>query len=192
MANINLLSWREDMRQEKKKAFVSAMAITFVVGLAAAFLWGQYVQSQTDTQNQRNGVLTGAINALAKDVEEIKNLKMRRKQVLERMAVIQSLQSARPDIVKVYDEFVRVIPDGVYIDSVARVGDDISLAGYAESNNRISSFMRQLDGSYKFSDPNLIKVNADATLGEQGNRFDLRVKIKAVNNGELDLKAAGK
>ncbi|MEH6543298.1 MAG: PilN domain-containing protein [Porticoccaceae bacterium] len=192
MANINLLSWREDMRQEKKKAFVSAMAITFVVGLAAAFLWGQYVQSQTDTQNQRNGVLTGAINALAKDVEEIKNLKMRRKQVLERMAVIQSLQSARPDIVKVYDEFVRVIPDGVYIDSVARVGGDISLAGYAESNNRISSFMRQLDGSYKFSDPNLIKVNADATLGEQGNRFDLRVKIKAVNNGELDLKAAGK
>lgn len=192
MANINLLSWREDMRQEKKKAFVSAMAITFVVGLAAAFLWGQYVQSQTDTQNQRNGVLTGAINALAKDVEEIKNLKMRRKQVLERMAVIQSLQSARPDIVKVYDEFVRVIPDGVYIDSVARVGGDISLAGYAESNNRISSFMRQLDGSYKFSDPNLIKVNADTTLGEQGNRFDLRVKIKAVDNGELDLKAAGK
>ena len=186
MANINLLPWREDMRQEKKKAFISTMAITFVVGLGAAFLWTQYVQVQIDTQNARNQVLTGAINKLAKDVEEIKELKARREQVLERMTVIQSLQGARPDIVKVFDEFVKVIPDGVYVNSLTRTAGDIKLAGYAESNNRISSFMRQLDESYKFSDPNLIKVTADDTLGEQGNRFDLRVKIQQLKNAGLE------
>lgn len=186
MANINLLPWREDMRQEKKKAFVSAMAVMFVVGLIAAFLWSQYVQFQIDTQNARNGVLTAAIKKLDKDVQEIKDLKTRRKQVLERMVVIQSLQGDRPEIVKVFDEFVRVIPDGVYLNSATRAGNNIKVSGYAESANRISSFMRQLDSSYKFSDANLSNLKADDTLGEQGSRFDLQVKIKKLENAELE------
>ena len=185
MVSINLLPWREEQREERKKGFITAMAVTFVLGLIAAFLWSQYVQMQINTQDQRNAVLTAEIEELARDVEEIKNLKKRRKQVLERMEVIHSLQGARPEIVKVYDEFVRVIPDGVYIDALTRTGGDIKLTGYAESNNRISSFMRQLDASYKFSNPNLINVKADSTLGEQGTYFDLRVKIKKVESSEL-------
>lgn len=186
MANINLLPWREDMRQEKKKAFISSMVVIFIAGLIVAFLWSQYVQFQIDAQNARNGVLTTAIKKLDQDVQEIKDLKARRKQVLERMVVIQSLQGNRPEIVKVYDEFVRVIPDGIYLSSATRTGGDIKLSGYAESTNRISSFMRQLDSSYKFSDANLSNLKADDTLGEQGSRFDLQVKIKELENAELE------
>lgn len=182
MANINLLPWREELRQERKKAFLGTMVVTFVVGLLIALMWSQYVQQQINTQNQRNTVLTQAIKELEKDVEEIKNLKIRRKQVLERMTVIQSLQGNRPEIVRVFDEFVRVIPDGVYIESQQRTGEDVKLVAFAESTNRVSSFMRQLDASHKFSEPNLIKVTANETLGEQGNRFDLRVKIKTLND----------
>lgn len=192
MANINLLPWREEMRQEKRKAFITAMAVIFVIGVLLAFIWSQVVQGNIDTQNRRNETLNKAIAELSKDVEEIKNLKKRRKQVLDRMAVIQSLQSSRPEIVKLFDEFVRVIPDGVYIDSVNRTGDDIQLTAYSASTNRISSFMRQLDGSYKFSDPNLVKVQADPALGEQGTRFDLRVKIKTQENSELEQGVAVK
>ena len=71
------------------------------------------------------------------------------------------------------------------MDALTRTGGDIKLTGYAESNNRISSFMRRLDSSYKFSDPNLVSVTADATLGEQGTHFDLRVKIKKIESSEL-------
>ena len=182
MVTINLLPWREEMRQEKKKAFLGSMAIALVGGLVLALAWGQYVQIGINTQNQRNAKLTEQIEILKRDVAEIKELKTRRKQVLERMEVIQSLQGNRPEIVKVYDETVRVLPDGVYLVSLNRSGANIKVAGLAESNNRISSFMRRLDSSYKFSDPNLIKVEADDALGEQGNRFDLRFKIQQPEN----------
>lgn len=78
---------------------------------------------------------------------------------------------------RVFDELVRVIPPGIYLESLSRQGDGVSVVGYAESNNRISTFMRSLESSVKFQRPNLTQVTADRRLGEQGNRFDLRVKV---------------
>ncbi|WP_461480496.1 PilN domain-containing protein [Porticoccus sp.] len=108
------------------------------------------------------------------------------------MQVIQELQGNRPEIVKLYDEFVRAVPDGVYFTQMTLKGKQISLVGYAESNNRVSALMRRLDASYKFAEPNLTKVQADPILGEDGSRFEMRVKvITAPVETESPAKAEG-
>lgn len=94
------------------------------------------------------------------------------------MRVIQDLQGNRSEIVKVFDELVRAIPDGVYLASFELTGDRVTMSGYAESNNRISALMRNLDTSKKYEESNLTKVEQDSTLGEQGSVFDLQIKIE--------------
>ncbi|TNE82934.1 MAG: pilus assembly protein PilN, partial [Deltaproteobacteria bacterium] len=106
--------------------------------------------------------------------------------------VIQELQGNRPEIVKLYDEFVRAVPDGVYFTKMKLLDKQLSLEGYAESNNRVSSLMRRLDASYKFAEPNLTKVEADQMLGEDGSRFEMRVKVVlSSKEGEAPVKAEG-
>lgn len=177
MANVNLLPWREIQRQEKKKEFLIVLGMVAAVGLLLAVLWGYWVNWQVDWQADRNNLLKREIAVLDEKVKEIKELKLRRQQVLERMEVIKALQGNRPGVVKVFDEFVRSVPSGVFFIEVERVGENVALVGFAESNNRISTLMRQLDISDRFKEPNLTKVEADDTLGEQGSRFELQVQL---------------
>ncbi|HCO59007.1 MAG TPA: pilus assembly protein PilN [Porticoccaceae bacterium] len=177
MANINLLPWREELRREKKREFLGYLMVTVLVGVIAVVFWVYVVNQRIETQQARNALLTKEIAALDEKVKEINELKKRREQVLARMRVIQELQSNRPEVVRVFDELVRVLPEGVYLNNLSRRGNNIDVIGYAESNNRISSLMRAIESSDKFLDPNLTKVVADRRLGEQGNRFDLRLKV---------------
>jgi type IV pilus assembly protein PilN len=177
MSNINLLPWRDELRRDRKRAFLGYLALAALLGVVAVALWIHLVNLRIETQQARNALLTREISALDAQVNEIHELKKRREQVLARMRVIQELQANRPDVVRVFDELVRVIPPGVYLESLSRQGNAISLVGYAESNNRISTFMRSLESSVKFQEPNLTRVTADPRLGEQGNRFDLRIKV---------------
>lgn len=177
MAKINLLPWREAFRTEKQKEFLSLVVVMLVVAVLAAFGWDRVVNSQIKSQTSRNQLLNTEIAKLDKQVAEIKELKARRQNLLDRMQVIQELQGNRPEIVKIYDEFVRAVPDGVYFTKMIRKDSQISLVGYAESNNRVSSLMRRLDASYKFSEPNLTKVQDSDVLGEDGSQFEMRVKI---------------
>jgi type IV pilus assembly protein PilN len=177
MANINLLPWREESRREKRKEFLGYLAVTLLASLVAVVFWAFLVNQGIATQQARNALLSKEIAALDEKVKEINELKKRREQVLARMRVIQELQGNRSDVVRVFDELVRVLPEGVYLETLSRQGDSISLVGYAESNNRIAAMMRAIESSYKFDEPNLTKVVADYRLGEQGNRFDLRIKV---------------
>jgi len=177
MAKINLLPWREAYRTEKKKEFLSLMVVVLVVAVLAAFGWDRVVNNQIESQNSRNQLLKSEITKLDKQVAEIRELKKRRQDLLDRMQVIQELQGNRPEIVKIYDEFVRAVPDGVYFTKMIHKGNQISLVGFAESNNRVSSLMRRLDASYKFSEPNLTKVQDNDALGEDGSQFEMRVKV---------------
>ncbi len=177
MAKINLLPWREAFRTEKKKEFLSLMVVVLVMAVLVAFGWDRVVNNQIESQNSRNQLLKTEIAKLDKQVAEIKGLKKRRQDLLDRIQVIQELQGNRPEIVKIYDEFVRAVPDGVYFTKMIRKGNQISLVGFAESNNRVSSLMRRLDASYKFTEPNLTKVQDNDALGEDGSQFEMRVKI---------------
>ena len=187
MAKINLLPWREAYRGEKKKEFLTLILMALVFAAVVAFGWDRVVNSQIDSQLSRNEVLNGEIAKLDKQVAEIQELTKRRQSLLDRIKVIQEVQGNRPEIVKMYDEFVRSVPDGVYFTEMDRVGETISLVGFAKSNSRVSVLMRRLDASYKFTEPNLTKVEANDMLGENGSQFEMQVKI-VQPNVELDTK----
>ncbi|MBL4632202.1 MAG: PilN domain-containing protein [Paraglaciecola sp.] len=187
MAKINLLPWREAHRAEKKKEFVSLVCVVLVVAALVVFGWDRVVNNQIESQYSRNQLLKSQISKLEKEVSEIKELTKRRQSLLDRIKVIQEVQGNRPEIVKIYDEFVRAVPGGVYVTKMTRKGNKISLVGYAKSNSRVSVLMRRLDASYKFTAPNLTKVKANDTLGGNGSQFEMQVKI-VKPSAELDAK----
>lgn len=190
MAKINLLPWREAYRGEKKKEFVTLIGMILLFAAVVAFGWDRVVNSQIDSQFSRNQVLEGEIAKLSEEVAEIEALTKRRQSLLDRIQVIQEVQGNRPEIVKIYDEFVRSVPDGVYFSEMVREGESISLVGFAKSNSRVSVLMRRLDASYKFTEPNLTKVEANDMLGENGSQFEMQVKIVQPNT-ELTTKEKG-
>lgn len=173
MAQINLLPWREEMRQEKKKEFLIQLVGVCVVALLACFLWVKTVDASIASQRERNQLLTTEINLLQKQVEEIKELKNKKQELEQRMRVIQDLEGKRSIIVHYFDELAKALPDGVYFTSVERKGQTFTLKGVSESNQRISDLMRRLDSSVWFTAPNLKSVVASPADGEQSGRFDL-------------------
>ena len=181
MANINLLPWRDEYRQEKKKEYLTILTGIAVLAILAAFLWIQSVNSNIDYQTQRNQMLKTEIAKLEKQVAEIRELQKRKEDLIERMRVIQDLQGNRPLIVRVFDGLVRAVPDGVYFTSVKREGKVLRLNGVAESNNRVSSLMRRLDESEWFENPNLLRVQktdgADDDAEFVPNEFEMTISI---------------
>lgn len=179
MAKINLLPWREAYRKEKKEQFIAILVGVFVLSAVLAYAWISSVESAIENQNSRNRLLETEIAALEKQVQEIAELKKVRDDLLARIKVIQDLEGTRPVIVRYFDDLVRAVPDGVHLNSVVRRGNTISLEGIAESTNRVSSFMRNLDQSDWFTSPNLTSVTAAPAEGEQANSFKMTVRTSA-------------
>lgn len=175
MAQINLLPWREEMRQEKKKEFLVQLAGFCVLVVLGCFLWVQSMDSAIDSQQFRNRMLETEISQLKQQVTEIQELKKKKKELEQRMKVIQDLEGKRSIIVHYFDELTRSVPDGVYFVSVKRVGSTFSIKGVSESNQRIASLMRQLNDSKWFSNPNLKSVTANPELGDQAQEFEMDV-----------------
>jgi len=173
MAKINLLSWREEYRREKKQEFITHTVLFAILAALVAFVWVSTVNSAIDNQNFRNKLLKDELVVLNKQVKEIQELKKKREELISRMRVIQDLQGTRPVIVRYFDEFVRAIPDGVFILSMVRKNSVITLEGIAESNSRVASLMRNIDNSTWFSESNLKSVTADPAYGEQAVRFSV-------------------
>ena len=179
MTKINLLPWREEARELQRKAFLSKLLAAAVGGFALVVVWVLLAQNQLDNQDSRNSYLQSNIADMDKKVAEISQLKSKKQEMLSRMKVIQDLQGNRSEIVKIFDELVRAVPDGTYLESLNLSSAMIKVSGYSESNNRISALMRNLDSSDKYINSNLTKVQHDARLGEQGSVFDLQVEIES-------------
>jgi type IV pilus assembly protein PilN len=177
MANINLLPWREERRQELKQAFLVVLGL--VAGIAAALVLVVHfaVNGAIEGQQSRNNYLQQHISELDQQVKEIRELEKKKQELLDRMKVIQELQGNRPIIVRIFDEMVRSLPDGVFYRDLERKQDVIQLKGIAESNNRISSLMRRVNKSDWFSGPNLNAVKAAPDFGEQASEFSLSFNI---------------
>jgi type IV pilus assembly protein PilN len=184
MANINLLPWRDEYRKEKQQEFVTIIVGVVILSAAVAYGWVSSVNSAIEHQNSRNQYLQVEIKALDKKVAEIRELKNRRKELLERMKVIQGLQGKRPLIVRYFDELVRSVPEGVYITNLKRAGDVISIDGITESNVRVSALMRNLDESDWFGAPNLSSVKAEPKFGEQASSFKLTFRTAVPKSQE--------
>lgn len=177
MANINLLPWREERRQELRKEFLTVLGAVALAGIIVVLLANRVYSSWIDNQNGRNEYLQNNINELNRQVAEIKEMEAKRRELLDRMKVIQDLQGTRPLIVRVFDEIVRTLPDGVFYQSLSRTDKTMELTGVAESNNRVSSLMRQFDRSEWFENPNLTSVQAAADFGEQASGFKMTVVV---------------
>lgn len=177
MANINLLPWREERRQELKKEFLVVLAAVAVAALLLVFVINRAFNGAIDYQEDRNAYLQSQISELDRQVAEIRELETKRRELLDRMKIIQDLQGTRPLIVRVFDELVRTLPDGVFYQSLAREGIRVDFTGIAESNTRVSSLMRQLDRSEWFENPNLTSVLAAPDFGEQASAFTMTAQI---------------
>lgn len=190
MATINLRPWREELREEKKKEFVSVLVGVVVFAGLLVFMWNGLINSKIDNQNSRNYMLETELSQLKKQVKEIAELRKKREELIDRMRVIQDLQGKRPAIVHVFDEFVRAMPDGVYLEKLEKNNALISFEGVAESNQRVSTLMRNLDRSNWFTAPNLTKVVAGGDLGEQSSKFTMTVQVSDPKDSKIDDEAA--
>jgi type IV pilus assembly protein PilN len=184
MANINLLPWREERRQELKKEFLVVLGIVAVVAVALILIVNRAFNMAIDHQQERNAYLQTHINELNRQVAEIRELDAKRRELVDRMRIIQDLQGTRPLIVRVFDELVRTLPDGVFYQSMTRANAQLDFTGIAESNTRVSSLMRQLDGSEWFESPNLTSVQAAADFGEQASSFRMTARISMPESAE--------
>lgn len=180
---INLLPWREERRKQLQQEFVASLILAAIVGGLIFWLWKGYVDQQIADQRTRNNHIETKTSQLNKKISEIKDLKERRAELVARMEVIQNLQGNRPTIVYVFDQLARTLPNGVYYSEVKKSGELFTFAGIAESNNRISRLMRNLEESSWFNSANLQNVSA-LDDGSEANSFRLTVKQSSPNNND--------
>ncbi len=155
MAHINLLPWREEQRREQTRQFITIAALCVILTLAVLLLVHVSFNNQINYQNQRNTLLQTEINALNISLKQISTLEDTRDKLLSRMDIIQSLQQQRPQIVHLFDDIVRTVPDGIYLTSITQSGGKLTIKGVAESNGRVSAYMRNIDASPWMSTPKL-------------------------------------
>lgn len=147
MTKINLLPWREELREFRKQQFYMMLGISIVAALVAMVGMHIFVEGKIENQISRNMRLKQEIALLDKKIVEIKKLKQVKSALMARMAVIERLQSDRPLVVRLFHEMVDVLPPGVHLTRVLRMGNSIIFSGFAESNTNISNLMRKIDSS---------------------------------------------
>jgi type IV pilus assembly protein PilN len=188
MARINLLPWREELRKEQQQNFMAVLGAAVV--FSGLVMVGVHVFFDTgiSNQNSRNTYLKGEIKLLDNKIKEINELESTKRNLQARLDIIQRLQSSRPEIVHLFDELVRTIPDGVFLKKVSQKGGTISLVGIAQSNARISNYMWSLDKSEWLTDPKLSVIQTNEKNGQRNSNFTLDVtqasKIKAEEEAE--------
>lgn len=191
MTKINLLPWREMRRRERDRQILTGSVLSWaLMGLVVFYGWW-HMNGLIDFQNRRNSFLKQETAVLDKQIKEIREIKRRKEALLARMEVIQQLQSNRTQIVHVFDDLVRKLPKGVYLTSLKKKGKNITLAGYAQSNARVSSLMRNLDSSDWFANPNLNVINVTPSGESRVSKFTLQVKEeKKKKQASLDQKTS--
>lgn len=171
MPRINLLPWRTELRQRRKKEFLVALAGTLIVGVGCVYLSKLTVQGWTDAQRGRNDILRGEIAQLDKQIAEINTLEAQRERLLARMQVITQLQRSRPEVVHLFDELVNTMPEGVNLLEVVQRGSRIEVRGVAQSSTRVSALMRNIDDSEFLRDPGLDIVEAVSAGVDRNSQF---------------------
>lgn len=173
MPRINLLPWREELRQKRKKDFMTAMVGALVIGAGVVYLSKLTVQGWIANQQARNEILRSEISELDKQIAEISGLETQKNRLLARMEIIDQLQRSRPEVVHLFDELVETLPDGVHLTEVRQTGSRIQIKGEAQSSTRVSAFMRNIDGSPWMRDPALDVVETRTAGPGRNSRFTL-------------------
>jgi len=184
MPRINLLPWRAEQRQERKKQFFMALGGAAIVAVGIVYLSKLTVEGWITNQSGRNTILTHEIAELDKQIEKIKGLENQRERLIARMKVIGELQRSRPEVVHLFDEIVKAVPEGIHLTEVKQTGNHIELQGMAQSSTRVSTLMRNIDSSDWLSDPGLDVVQTVANGPEHQSQFKLFAQQVATTNDD--------
>jgi len=160
MPRINLLPWRAEERKERRKNFAIASLVAIVLGALIMWLVNIGIQGRIDHQNARNQRLQQEIAVLDEQIKEIRNLQVRKERLLARMSAIDNLQQARPEVVFLFDQVLRIMPEGVYLTEFTQNGRNLLFKGVAESSTRVSALMRNIAASPTLADPRLQVVQS--------------------------------
>ena len=155
MPRINLLPWRDEERKERKVKFLVALGGALIGAMLAAFVGYLLMDSMVSAQDMRNARLKEEIAELDKQIEKINSLEADKARFIARMEVIEKLQRSRPEIVHIFDEISKQLPDGVYLTAITQSGTRLKFEGVAQSSTRVSAFMRNIDGSSYLKNPEL-------------------------------------
>jgi len=190
MPRINLLPWREQERKIRRREFMVAAggalfaAIIFVLGGKLLY------SSWTDAQNEKNALLKKEIVKLDAQIADIQDIENRRQRLLARMEIIEKLQRKRPEIVHLFDEIVKTVPDGIYLTAIKQSGNKLEIHGVAQSSTRVSTFMRNIDSSVWMDNP-VLQVVESAKDSSTGSNFTLTSDVVGVDlehGGETTVK----
>jgi type IV pilus assembly protein PilN len=177
MAHINLLPWRESLRQREKQQYLSVLFVVAVfVGLIFWFA-GVIIEQKISNQQVRNDFLQTEINLLDEQIQKIKTIKDAKAAIEQRMALIEQLQTSRNIGPQVFDELARIVPPGVAFRTMTRTGNRIDIDGISDSNNRLSDFMRRLEDSKVFTSGVLSSIIADTSSSDAVSEFKLTFSI---------------
>ncbi|HWA38891.1 MAG TPA: PilN domain-containing protein [Burkholderiales bacterium] len=193
MTRINLLPHREERRKRARQHFFVLGGGTAILGALIVVLVHTFYATKIETQNDRNKFLKNEIVKLDKDIAEIKKLRDEIAALLARKQVIETLQADRAQTVHLLDELVKQMPEGVYLRSVIQKGPKVSLVGFAQSNARVSTLMRNIEASPFLERPEMIEVRAstDATK-KRVSQFSMNISLKRTAAAKDAAKDAGK
>ena len=189
IVRINLLPHREERRQARQRQFVSLTAAMAVLSLAAILLVHGILKAQIDNQNSRNALLKTEIAKLDEQIKEIDRLREQIQAVISRKQVVETLQANRSEAVHLLDQLVRQLPDGVYLRSIKQTGPKVTLVGYAQSNARVSTLMRNIEASPWVEKPELVEIrlvaapNARDAAAPKVSEFTLNLQVKRAAPG---------
>lgn len=186
MARINLLPWREELRKEQQRQFLTILGLSAVLmGLIVLAVHLQ-IAGMIGHQEDRNDYLKKEITKVEKEIKEINNLAKEKKNLLARMQVIETLQRNRPEVVHLFDEIVKVMPEGTYLTSMKQNNKSLVLNGVAQSNARVSALMRNIDASPWLSNPQLEIIKKDAK--KKSDEDERSFTLKAVQVSQVEEK----
>lgn len=177
MPRINLVPWREAERKQRRQEFGVAAVGALILAGAIAFAVNLQMESAISHQNERNQFLKDEISQLDKQIAEILDLEQQKQRLLARMQVIEQLERSRAEIVHLFDQLVRTLPDGIYLSSVKQTDRKIQLKGVAQSSTRVSNYMRNIDSSEWLAEPSLDILETKGS-GDAGSDFTLNAVQK--------------
>lgn len=192
MPRINLLPWRAEERLRRKRQFQLALVAAVSAGFLVALLGSFVVGSLISGKRERNEYLRAQIATLDGDIKEIHGLEQQKQRLLARMEIIERLQRSRPEIVHVFDQLVRTLPDGVYLTSIQQNGRKLEVKGVAQSSTRVSTFMRAIEGSEWIGSPVLQLIESKGTTAAGGAEFALTITQKGLDPDDGATKAGRK
>lgn len=185
MIRINLLPHRAEKRRARQVQFVALAVISVALGALLVGFVHVAITTQISYQERRNGYLQQEIAVLNKQIDEIKKLREQTQSLLVRKDAVEKLQSDRSDVVHLLDQMLRILPEGIYLKTLKQAGNKISLAGYAQSNARISTLMRAVEDSPWLDSPSLVEIRASSAGGARVSEFTLRFNLTKTKEADV-------